>query len=88
MNLTCGGAPLGFLLQLQVALLGPIVALLRLIVAPPCLVQEALSGGDIATLHGSVVELLLHPVELLLRFLQLGFALLEDTRGVLSVCVL
>ena len=94
-DLTGGGAPLGFLLQLLVALLGPIVellgllvALFRLIVALPCLVQEALSGGDIPTLQGSVVVVPPHLVELLLGSVPLGFALLEDTLGVLSVCVL
>ena len=93
-DLTFGGTPLSVLLQLLVALLGPIVELLglfvvlfRLIVALPCLVQEALSRGDIATLQGSVVVVLPHPVELLLRFVPLGFALLEGTQGVLPMCV-
>ena len=87
-DLTGGGAPLGVLLKVMVAHLGPFVLFLSLSVIVLCRLQEALSRGDIATLQESVVEMLPHPVELLLRFVPLGFALLANTLGVLSVCVL
>ena len=80
-DLTCGGAPLGVLLHLLVALLGFIVALLGLL-------QETLKGG-VRSSFGELTHVALpYPLEHARGTVQLGFALLEDTLGVLSVCVL
>jgi hypothetical protein len=75
----CPGAPLCFLLHLSVALLG-LVGFLRHL-------QEALRGGDVSSVQRSVVVVLPHLVELVLRFLPLGFSLLKRPQGVLSVWV-
>ena len=87
-GLTGGGAPPGVLLQLLVALLGPIVALLGFLVALLGLLQETLKGG-VRSSFGELTHVALpYPLELARGTVQLGFALLEDTQGVLSVCVL
>jgi len=67
------GAPLCFLLLLPVALLGLVVFHRHL--------QEALSGGDVSSMQRSVVVVLPHPVELMLRFLPPGFSLLKRPRA-------
>ena len=88
MNLTCGGAPLGVLLQLLVALLGPIVALLGFLVGLFGLLQDALKVG-VSSSFGELTHVALpYPLELARGTVQLGFALLEDTLGVLPMCVL
>jgi hypothetical protein len=87
-DLTGGGAPLGVLLQLLVALLGPVVVFLGPIVALLGLLQETLKGG-VRSSFGELTHVALpYPLELARGTVQLGFALLEDTQGVLSVCVL
>ena len=87
-DLTGGGAPLGVLLQLLVALLGPIVVLLSPIVAFLGLLQETLKVG-VSSSFGELTHVALpYPLELARGPVQLGFALLEATQGALSVCVL
>jgi hypothetical protein len=52
------------------------------------LLQETLKGG-VRSSFGELTHVALpYPLELARGTVQLGFALLEDTQGVLSVCVL